>query len=61
MFYLGRGMNMETLNQEQVLEEILVDEWYDTEKEKPIFFFIKRCIDIILSLLGLIFYHQSSY
>lgn len=45
---------METLNQEQVLEEILVDEWYDTEKEKPIFFFIKRCIDIILSLLGLI-------
>ena len=54
MFYLGRGMNMETLNQEQVLEEILVDEWYDTEKEKPIFFFIKRCIDIILSLLGLI-------
>lgn len=53
MFYLG-GMNMETLNQEQVLEEILVDEWYDTEKEKPIFFFIKRCIDIILSLLGLI-------
>lgn len=54
MFYLGRGMNMETLNQEQVLEEVLVDEWYDTEKEKPIFFFIKRCIDIILSLLGLI-------
>jgi len=53
MFYLG-GMNMETLNQEQVLEEVLVDEWYDTEKEKPIFFFIKRCIDIILSLLGLI-------
>ena len=47
-------MNKETLNQEQVLEEILVDEWYDTEKEKPIFFFIKRCIDIILSLLGLI-------
>ena len=45
MFYLG-GMNMETLNQEQVLEEVLVDEWYDTEKEKPIFFFIKRCIDI---------------
>ena len=45
---------METLNQEQVLEEVLVDEWYDTEKEKPIFFFIKRCIDIILSLLGLI-------
>lgn len=45
---------METPNQEQVLEEILVDEWYDTEKEKPIFFFIKRCIDIILSLLGLI-------
>lgn len=45
---------METLGQEQVLEEILVDEWYDTEKEKPIFFFIKRCIDIILSLLGLI-------
>lgn len=45
---------METLNQKQVLEEILVDEWYDTEKEKPIFFFIKRCIDIILSLLGLI-------
>lgn len=45
---------METLNQQQVLEEILVDEWYDTEKEKPIFFFIKRCIDIILSLLGLI-------
>lgn len=44
---------METLNQEQVLEEVLVDEWYDTEKEKPIFFFIKRCIDIILSLLGL--------
>lgn len=41
---------METLNQEQVLEEVLVDEWYDTEKEKPIFFFIKRCIDIILSL-----------
>ena len=37
---------METLNQEQVLEEVLVDEWYDTEKEKPIFFFIKRCIDI---------------
>ena len=35
---------METLNQEQVLEEVLVDEWYDTEKEKPIFFFIKRCI-----------------
>ena len=54
MFYLGRGINMETLNQEQVLEEVLVDEWYDTEKEKPIFFFIKRCIDIILSLLGLI-------
>ena len=54
MFYLGKGMNMETLNQEQVLEEVLVDEWYDTEKEKPIFFFIKRCIDIILSLLGLI-------
>ena len=53
MFYLG-GMNMETLNQEQVLEEVLVDEWYDTEKEKPIFLFIKRCIDIILSLLGLI-------
>ena len=53
MFYLG-GMNIETLNQEQVLEEVLVDEWYDTEKEKPIFFFIKRCIDIILSLLGLI-------
>ena len=53
MFYLG-GTNMETLNQEQVLEEVLVDEWYDTEKEKPIFFFIKRCIDIILSLLGLI-------
>ena len=47
-------MNMETLNQEQVLEEVLVDEWYDTEKEKPIFFFIKRCIDIILSLCGLI-------
>ena len=47
-------MNLETLNQEQVLEEVLVDEWYDTEKEKPIFFFIKRCIDIILSLLGLI-------
>lgn len=45
---------METLNQEQVLEEVLVDELYDTEKEKPIFFFIKRCIDIILSLLGLI-------
>lgn len=45
---------METLGQEQVLEEVLVDEWYDTEKEKPIFFFIKRCIDIILSLLGLI-------
>ena len=45
---------METLNQEQVLEEVLVDEWYDTEKEKPIFFFINRCIDIILSLLGLI-------
>lgn len=45
---------METLNQEQVLEEVLVDEWYDTEKEKPIFFFIERCIDIILSLLGLI-------
>ena len=45
---------METLNQEQVLEEVLVDEWYDTEKEKPNFFFIKRCIDIILSLLGLI-------
>lgn len=45
---------METLNQEQVLEEVLVDEWYDTEKEKPIFFFIKRWIDIILSLLGLI-------
>ena len=45
---------METLNQEQVLEEVLVDEWYDTEKEKPIFFFIKRCIDIILSLLWLI-------
>lgn len=45
---------METLNQELVLEEVLVDEWYDTEKEKPIFFFIKRCIDIILSLLGLI-------
>ena len=45
---------METLNQEQVLEEVLVDEWYDTEKEKPIFFFNKRCIDIILSLLGLI-------
>lgn len=45
---------METLNQEQVLEEVLVDEWYDTEKEKLIFFFIKRCIDIILSLLGLI-------
>ena len=45
---------METLNQEQVLEEVLVDEWYDTEKEKPIFFFIKRCIDIILYLLGLI-------
>ena len=45
---------METLNQEQVLEEVLVDEWYDIEKEKPIFFFIKRCIDIILSLLGLI-------
>ena len=45
---------METFNQEQVLEEVLVDEWYDTEKEKPIFFFIKRCIDIILSLLGLI-------
>ena len=45
---------METLNQEQVLEEVLVDEWYDTEKEKPIFFFIKRFIDIILSLLGLI-------
>ena len=45
---------METLNQEQVLEEVLVDEWYDTEKEKPIFLFIKRCIDIILSLLGLI-------
>ena len=45
---------METLNQEQVLEEVLVDEWYDTEKEKPIFFFIKRCRDIILSLLGLI-------
>ena len=45
---------METFNQELVLEEVLVDEWYDTEKEKPIFFFIKRCIDIILSLLGLI-------
>ena len=45
---------MKTLNQEQDLEEVLVDEWYDTEKEKPIFFFIKRCIDIILSLLGLI-------
>ena len=57
MFYLG-GMNMETLNQEQVLEEVLVDEWYDTEKEKPIFFFIKRCIDIILSLLGLIILSQ---
>ena len=41
MFYLGRGMNMETLNQEQVLEEVLVDEWYDTEKEKPIFFLLK--------------------
>ena len=49
---------METLNQEQVLEEVLVDEWYDTEKEKPIFFFIKRCIDIILSLLGLIILSQ---
>ena len=54
MFYLGRGMNMETLNQEQVLEEVLVDEWYDTEKEKPVYFFVKRVIDIVLSLCGLI-------
>ena len=40
MFYLG-GMNMETLNQEQVLEEVLVDEWYDTEKENQFSFLLK--------------------
>ena len=38
----------------EIVQEEYQDEWVNLEKEKPVYFFIKRVIDIVLSLCGLI-------
>ena len=38
----------------EIVQEEYQDEWVNLEKEKPVYFFVKRVIDIVLSLCGLI-------
>lgn len=38
----------------EIVQEEYQDEWINLEKEKPVYFFVKRVIDIVLSLCGLI-------
>lgn len=38
----------------EIVQEEYRDEWINLEKEKPVYFFVKRVIDIVLSLCGLI-------